>query len=366
MKIPQCNPLASYLSQKEDIDKAISNVFDKGNFILGEEVANFENEFANYIGIKYGVGVGSGTEALHIALRACGIGPGDEVITVSHTAVATVAAIELCGATPVLVDIRLDSYTIDTDQLTKAITKKTKAIMPVHLYGLPADIEEIMSIANRFGLHVIEDCAQAHGAIYKNIRAGAWGHIGAFSFYPTKNLGAFGDGGAIVTNDEKIAQKCRSLREYGWHERYISSEKGWNTRLDELQAAILRVKLRSLDNANNKRRDIANKYSQNLGNAGIVIPIESPDKHHVYHQYVIRCTERDRLRRHLLGKDIGTLIHYPVPIHLQPAYIGKIKCPFPLTVTENVRNEILSLPIFPDLTFAHVDYIASAILELKQ
>ncbi len=366
MKIPQCNPLASYLSQKEDINEAISNVFNKGIFILGEEVANFENEFAHYTGVKYGVGVGSGTEALHIALRACGIGPGDEVITVSHTAVATIAAIELSGAIPVLVDIRLDSYTIDTDQLTKAITKKTKAIIPVHLYGLPADIEEIMSIANRFGLHVIEDCAQAHGAMYKDIRAGAWGHIGAFSFYPTKNLGAFGDGGAIVTNDEKMAQKCRSLREYGWHERYISSEKGWNTRLDELQAAILRVKLQSLDNGNNRRREIANKYNQNLRNTGTIIPTENQDKYHVYHQYVIRHTERDRLRRHLISKDIGTLIHYPVPIHMQPAYINKIKCPFPLTVTEIVKNEILSLPMFPDLTFAQVDYIVSAILEFKE
>jgi dTDP-4-amino-4,6-dideoxygalactose transaminase len=366
MKIPQCNPVASYLSNKEGIDRAISGVFKKGVFILGEEVTGFETEFSNYIGTKYAVGVGSGTEALHIALRACGIGHGDQVITVSHTAVATVAAIELCGAVPVLVDIRPDNYTIDIDQLTKAITNKTKAIMPVHLYGLPADIEEIVSIANRFGLNVIEDCAQAHGAMYKNILVGAWGHIGAFSFYPTKNLGAFGDAGAIVTNDEKIAQKCRSLREYGWRERYISSEKGWNTRLDELQAAILRVKLQALDRANNRRREIANKYSETLRNSGITIPVENRDKYHVYHQYVIRHTKRDSLRRHLLNKDIGTLIHYPVPIHLQPAYVGKINCPFPLTVTEAVKNEILSLPIFPDLTFAQVDYIVSAILEFKE
>jgi len=259
------NPLLlSYQEHKEEIDAAISRVLESGWYILGEEVRSFEKEFSKYIGVNHGIGVGNGTDAITLALKACGIGPGDEVITVSHTAVATVAAIELSGATPVLIDISPDTYTLDPDHLKEAITPKTKAVLPVHLYGHPADMDRIIPIAEEHDLYVIEDCAQSHGSIHHRKKTGSLGDIAAFSFYPTKNLGAIGDGGMVVTDDANLAEQVRLLRQYGWKERNKSSIPGLNSRLDEVQAAILRVKLQYLDSENLRRRSIANIYKQRL------------------------------------------------------------------------------------------------------
>ena len=344
------NPHAQYKAHKTEIDAAIHRVLDQGWYILGEETRAFESEFAAYIGVAHSIGVGSGTEALHVALAACGIGPGDEVITVSHTAVATVAAIELTGATPVLVDIEPDYFTLDPDKLEAAISPRTKAIIPVHLYGQPADLRPIMEIARRHSLRLIEDCAQAHGALYGGQRVGSWGDIACFSFYPTKNLGALGDGGMVVTNDHALAQRARLLREYGWAERYVSYIPGWNSRLDEVQAAILRVKLRYLDAENAIRARRAQEYNQALRGTGLVTPRPRPDATHVYHLYVARCTQRDELKSWLEARGVGALIHYPVPIHLQPAYRGRLHGGEDLPETERAAQEALSLPIYPELS----------------
>lgn len=366
MKIPQSNPRAGYLALRREIDAAMARVIDKGIYILGSEVCLFEKEFASYIGVDHGIGTGSGTEALHLALTACGAGSGDEVITASHTAVATVAAIGLCGAVPVLVDVNPETFTIDAKQAEAAITAKTKAIVPVHLYGQPADTAEILAAGQKHGIPVIEDCAQSHGASYGNRKTGAWGTCAAFSFYPTKNLGAFGDAGMVVTNDRTCAEKCRSLREYGWRERYISAEPGWNTRLDELQAAVLRVKLPHLDKANMKRQKIARRYDHGLG-AAVAAPRTAPNRTHVYHQYVVRHAQRDRLREYLATeKSIGTLVHYPIPVHLQPAYAGRVRVPFPLENTETIAREIVSLPMFPELTAGETDDVIKAVVHFKQ
>ena len=281
------NPKAQYLEHQAEIDEAIAHVLEKGRYILGEEVLSFEEEFATYIGVDHGIGVGNCTDAIHLALRACGIGIGDEVITVSHTAVATVAAIELAGATPVLVDIEPDFYTIDPGQLQKAISPKTKAIIPVHLYGQSADLEAVLKIAKQHNLRVIEDCAQATGALYKNRRIGSFGDLACFSFYPTKNLGAFGDGGMVVCNESKLAKKVKCLREYGWDESRISQFAGVNSRLDELQAAVLRVKLPYLDEDNSKRRKLAKLYDQGL--SGLLLPKIRAEAIPVYHLYEARC-----------------------------------------------------------------------------
>ena len=375
--IPCANPKAQYLSYRDEINSAIQNVLDSGWYILGNEVQLFEEEFARYIGVIRGIGVGSGTEALHLALCACGIGHGDEVITVSHTAVATVAAIELAGATPVLVDIDPDFYTIDPEKIESAITSHTKAIIPVHIYGHPADMDPIVEIAEKHNLKVIEDCAQAHGAIYysgqmseirgqKNKeshssintanpikkyprKVGTLGDMGCFSFYPTKNLGALGDGGMVVTNNEKLAEKAKLLHEYGWAERYVSHITGWNTRLDEIQAAILRVKLKHLDEDNSKRVRIAELYSKELEACDIILPKQRKDSAHVYHLYVIRSERRDALLIFLKEKGIGVSIHYPVPVHLQPAYTH-LQARDKLPETEKITKEIISLPIYPELS----------------
>jgi dTDP-4-amino-4,6-dideoxygalactose transaminase len=360
--VPQTDPKAGYLAHRAEIDAAIQRVLDSGRYILGREVEAFEQTFAAYVGVRYGIGVGSGTEALHLALRAYGIGTGDEVITVSHTAVATVAAIELCGATPVLVDIDLNAYTMDPSRIESAITKCTKAILPVHLYGHPADMESIMAIARHYGLWVIEDCAQSHGAVYRGRKAGAWGHAAAFSFYPTKNLGAIGDGGMVVTNDSGSAEQVRLLREYGWRQRHVSDFPGLNSRLDELQAAILSVKLRYLDEENQKRRDLAKIYEEILSATSIILPTSPPGTRHVYHQYVVRSANRDALKEFLADKGIGTAIHYPVPVHKQPAYQGRLRCAGSMATTETVAGEILSLPMYSELTFEQISQVAEVIV----
>jgi dTDP-4-amino-4,6-dideoxygalactose transaminase len=352
------NPRAQYESHRAEIDEAIRRVLENGRYILGDEVIAFEREFADYVGVQFAVGVGSGTEALHLALAACGVGSGDEVITVAHTAVATVAAIELCGARPVFVDIEPDYFTLDANQLEDAITSRTKAIIPVHLYGQPTDLGAIIAIAQRYGIRVVEDCAQAHGAMYCDRRLGSWGDIACFSFYPTKNLGAIGDGGAVVTNDPQLAERVRSLREYGWStERNVSHMTGWNSRLDELQAAILRVKLHYLDADNDRRRRIADLYDALLRDSDLVLPRRRADATHVFHLYVVRSGERDDLLLRLKAGGVGASIHYP-PVHLQPAYQGRVRGAGKLTNTERAAKEILSLPIYPELTDAEIEKVA--------
>jgi dTDP-4-amino-4,6-dideoxygalactose transaminase len=331
MKTPQCDPRANYLAHKAEIDAAIARVLENGRYILGPEVDAFEREFADYLGVAHVVGVANGTDALTIALRACGV--RGRVATVSHTAVATVAAIESAGATPVLVDIDPVTFTIDCDQLERV---EAEAVIPVHLYGHPCDMPRIMEIARRRGMKVIEDCAQSHGHA-----TGAWGHAAAYSFYPTKNLSAIGDGGAIATNDASVAERARLLRQYGWKDRYVSDIAGTNSRLDELQAAILRVKLRYLDEGNARRREIATAYSRVVSGA----PADHPG--HVYHQYVVRSKNRDALQARLRDHGIGTLIHYPVPVHLQPAYRHAEHLGLPCT--EQIVREILSLPMYPEI-----------------
>jgi len=362
ISILPCNPKANYLAHKTEIDSVITRVLDSGRYCLGREVAAFEKEFASFIGVDYAVGVGSGTEALHLALRACGIGIGDEVLTVSHTAVATVAAIEICGATPVMVDIDPRTYTLDPDRLQAAITPRTRAILPVHLYGHPADLSPIIDIARRHELKVIEDCAQAHGAIYRGRRVGSWGDIAAFSFYPTKNLSALGDGGIVVTSDASLSEKVDLLRQYGWRQRYVSEIIGINSRLDELQAAMLRIKLRYLDEENEKRRSLAAIYDEILSGTEIRIPTASAEITHVYHQYVLEADNRDHLRDFLREKGINTMIHYPVPIHLQPAYVRRLRCADPMHHTEKAAGRILSLPIYPELPLQHTTYVARKII----
>jgi dTDP-4-amino-4,6-dideoxygalactose transaminase len=355
------NPQAQYQAYQAGIDAAVARVFHRGRYILGEEVRAFESEFAAFVGVGHGVGVGSGTEALHLALAACQIGPGDEVITVAHTAVATVAAIELTGATPVLVDIDPVTYTLDPALLERAVTARTKAVIPVHLYGQPADLAPILEIARRRRLRVIEDCAQAHGATYQGRPVGAWGDLGCFSFYPTKNLGALGDGGLVVTDDPDLARRARLLREYGWAERYVSHLRGWNSRLDEVQAAILRVKLAGLAADNRARVRRAQTYDEGLGRCSLVLPRVRAGAGHVYHLYAVRSPQRDRLQAHLQAAEIGSLIHYPVPIHLQAAYQGRLPGREGLPRTEEVAREILSLPIYPELPMDDLHRVIAAV-----
>ncbi len=349
-------PLANYLAHAGEIDQAVRRVLGSGRYILGQETAAFEREFAGYLGAGHAVGAGNGTDALHLALKACGIEVGDGVITVSHTAVATVAAIELAGALPILADIDPATYTMSPLSLERVLEtaagRRARVVIPVHLYGHPADMDGIGEIAGRRGLMVIEDCAQAHGATLHGRRLGCFGRAAAFSFYPTKNLGAMGDGGAMVTADLAVAERARSLREYGWRERYVSATGGgFNTRLDELQAAILRVKLPYLDEENERRRALAAVYRQGLAGKGIALPETRPDATHVYHQYVVRTGRRDSLRAFLRENGVETGIHYPVPVHLQPAYVGRLASdPAGLPQTEQAAREVLSLPMHPHLT----------------
>lgn len=344
------NPKAQYQAHQNEIDEAIRRVLEQGRYILGEEVKSFEAEFASFVGVAHGIGVSSGTDALHVALGACEIGAGDEVITVAHTAVATVAAIELAGATAVLVDIEPDFFTIDPAKLRAVITERTRAIIPVHIYGQPANLDPIIEIARERNLLVIEDCAQAHGAVYRNKRVGSWGDIACFSFYPTKNLGAIGDGGLVVTDNSRFAERARLLREYGWAERYVSHFVGWNSRLDEIQAAILRVKLRFLDSDNEARRRIARKYCDRLATLNLGLPQTRADVIHAFHLFVVRAARRDALQAYLKEKGIGALVHYPVPVHQQPAYQGRLKGSENLPETERAAREILSLPMYPELS----------------
>lgn len=368
--ILQTNPKASYLACKSEIDSGIHEVLDSGWYILGQEVEAFEQEFAAYIGVNHAIGVANGTDALEISLRACNIGIGDAVITVSHTAVATVAAIELVGATPILVDIDPITFTLDVNSLEAIIQEvqqnanfgKLKAIIPVHLYGHPVNMAAILEVAERYGLYIIEDCAQSHGATIQGRKTGSWGHLAAFSFYPTKNLGALGDGGAVTTNQKDLAEKVVCLRQYGWRERFISDIPGMNTRLDPLQAAILRVRLRYLDQENQQRQYIAQFYDQFLANLPLQLPHKVGNIDHVYHQYVIQVQSRDGMRKFLSENSIGTAIHYPAPVHLQPAYQGKsIMGSQGLPITEQISPHILSLPMHAYLKDEEVETICEQV-----
>jgi dTDP-4-amino-4,6-dideoxygalactose transaminase len=366
--IPQSSPKAGYLAHRKEIDAAIRRVLDSGWYILGPEVAGFEREFAAYLGASYALGVASGTDALQLALRAVGVGPGDAVLTVSHTATATVAAIELIGALPIFVDIEPRFFTMEPNALEETLRERDrtlqprpKAVVPVHLYGHPCDMTAIMEIADRYDLRVVEDCAQSHGARWRGRMTGTWGHAAAFSFYPTKNLGALGDGGAVITNDSAVAERIRMLREYGWRERYISAIPGDNSRLDEIQAAILRAKLPYLDRDNARRIQIAREYDDALHDlSDLMLPQTNTEAEHVFHQYVVRTRKRDALQTYLRERGIGTLIHYPVPIHKQPAY-ARYTGEKPLTDTDAAADAVLSLPLYPELTDAAVSTITQTI-----
>ncbi len=369
MPIPFFDLKQQYASIKEEIDAATQRVYSSGWFILGPETEAFEKEFADYIGVKHCIGVNSGTDALHLAIRALGIGKGDEVITVPNTAVATVAAIEMAGATPVFSDVLQDSMTMDPDSFAAVITSKTRAVIPVHLFGQSAALDPIIGIARQYKLAVIEDCAQAHGAMYQGQRVGSFGDVACFSFYPTKNLGAFGDGGAIVTDDPRLAEKIKLLRQYGWRARYESEIAGVNTRLDELQAAILRVKLQHLPSWTKARRERAALYHELLPNQRVLAPIEMAYGTHVYHLYVVQCDEargasRDYLALFLKEREIGTAIQYPTPIHLQLAY-QSLAPQGSLPVAEQLAHEILSLPLYPELSLDDVRTVADAIREFE-
>lgn len=356
-KIPFTDLSGQYHSIKDDVDSAIKEVLDSGWYILGKKVELFEENFATYCHARYGIGVANGTDAIHLALLACGIRKGDEVITVSNTATPTVLAITYTGAKPVFVDIDPEYYTIDINKIEENITEKTKAILPVHLYGQPADMQPITEMAQKYELKVIEDACQAHGAEYKGKKVGALGDVGCFSFYPTKNLGGYGDGGMAVTNNEELDEKLRMLRNYGMKKQYHSLIKGFNSRLDELQAAVLDVKLKKLDELNQKRRRNARIYDRLLEN--VVKPVEKEYSKHVYHLYVIRCSDRDEMQKKLTDAGVGTLIHYPVPVHKQEAF-GEFKN-ISLLFTEKYSNEILSLPMHPDLKEEQIRYVSDLI-----
>ena len=366
LRIPQTDPRAAYLAQRTEIDAVIARVLDGGAYILGADVEGFEKRFADFIGVAHAIGVASGTDAIELALRACGIGAGDLVFTVSHTAVATVAAIERAGATPVLIDIEPGTYTMAPRELLRALERpppgRPAAILPVHIYGQPAELSGLAEIAQAHGLRLIEDCAQSHGALYRGKPAGSFGDVGCFSFYPTKNLGALGDGGMVVTSDPALATALRELREYGWRERFISARSGINSRLDAIQAAVLGVKLGFLATDNACRQAIAARYDAGLSGLPVVLPARRPDAAHVFHQYVIRVTERDALRAHLGATGIGTGIHYPFPVHQQPAYRTHLACgPSGLGVTERAAPQILSLPIYPQLSAEAADRVVAEI-----
>jgi dTDP-4-amino-4,6-dideoxygalactose transaminase len=365
--IPQSDPGAAYRAQRHEIDAAIARVLTGGWYILGEEVAGFEAEFARYIGTKHGIGVANGTDALVLALRALAVGREDYVITVAHTAVATVAAIELAGARPLLIDIDPASYTMDAAALARVLAAppgRIAAIIPVHLYGQPADLRAILPLARERGIPVIEDCAQCHGALFGDRRAGSLGDIGCFSLYPTKNLGALGDGGVIVTADDALAERLRALREYGWRARYVSDISGMNSRLDEIQAAVLRVKLRALDHGNARRQAIAAAYDAGFAGLALNPPWRRPGASHVFHQYVVRTPQRDRLRDALKVRSIGANVHYPVPVHLQPAYHGRIALdPAGLPESEAAAGAVLSLPMYPQLEDDGVARVIAAVRE---
>ena len=361
MKIPFVDLQSQYKSIKEEIQPAINEVLNRGDFVLGQAVRDFEAAFADYCGVDHVVGVDSGYSALELILFGYDLGPGDEVITAANTFAATVFAIQNCGATPVLVDIDPATYNMDPKLVAAAITPATKAIMPVHLYGHPVDMDPIMALAEKHNLLVIEDAAQAHGARYKGRRAGSLGHAAGFSFYPGKNLGAYGDGGAVATNDAKLAEKVRLLRNLGMPVKYTHAIRGFNRRLDSMQAAVLNVKLKYIDEWNASRREAAANYERLLSSLPITTPETAVYAEPVHHLYVVRLQNRAALQEALQAVGVATGLHYPIPVHMQPAFadLGYEHGDFPLT--EQYAEEILSLPIFPELDEAAVTYVVEQI-----
>jgi dTDP-4-amino-4,6-dideoxygalactose transaminase len=363
VNVPFVDLSAQYQSIRDEIDEAMLAVVASSQFILGDQVRLFEDEFAAYCGVKYAVGVDSGTSALELILRALRVGPGDEVITAANTFIATVLAILATGARPVLVDVDPLTYNVSISGIEEAITPRTRVIIPVHLYGQPADMDQILELADQHGLAMVEDACQAHGARYKGNRAGSFSDAAAFSFYPAKNLGCYGDGGIVVTNSEEVAQGVRMLRNYGEREKYVHVVRGYNHRLDALQAAVLRVKLRYLDKWNAARRANARQYRQLLAGNRVVLPFEADYAEHVYHLYVVRTAQRDALRSYLGQQGIATGIHYPVPIHLQEACKDLDYKFGDFPVTEQYAGEVLSLPMYPELDAAQISDVAESILD---
>lgn len=359
--IPFLDLKAQYLSIKPEIDTAVLKILESTQFVLGEEVAAFESDFAAYCGTSHAIAVNSGTSALHLALLAAGVGPGDEVITIPFTFVATVSAIGYTGATAVFVDIDPRSFTMDPAQLEAAITPRTKAIVPVHLYGQMADMNAILAIANRHGIPVIEDACQAHGAEYHGSRAGSLGVSGCFSFYPGKNLGAYGEGGIVVTSNDEHAKKIRMLRDWGQEKRYHHVMKGFNYRMDGIQGAVLRVKLRYLEQWTESRRSHARQYDALLRDSNVETPKELPGRRHVYHIYAVRTADRDGLARLLQADGVQTGLHYPIPVHLQEAHrdLGYKRGDFPQS--EAAADQVLSLPMFPELSPSRIEQVATAV-----
>jgi dTDP-4-amino-4,6-dideoxygalactose transaminase len=364
MNIPFLDLKIQYKQIEEEIIPMITSAMANGAFVGGEQVACFEKEFAEFCDSAYCVGVNSGTDALRFALMAMGVGHGDEVITVSNTFIATTEAISQVGARPVFVDIHPDTCNMDVSKVEEKITKNTKAIIPVHLYGQPADMDTILKIAQKNSIAVIEDACQAHGAEYKNKKTGSIGSVGCFSFYPGKNLGAFGEGGAVVTRDESVAQKIRMIRDHGQKKKYLHDLEGYNGRLDAIQAGVLRIKLKRLNQWNSARRKNAAYYNELITEIpSITLLIEAEFSHSVYHLYVILLDDRDGLEKFLDSKGISTGLHYPLPLHLQKAYqhLGYKKGDFP--VTEHIAERLLSLPMFPELTRKQIEYVVESIKE---
>jgi len=365
MNVPFIDFSEQYQTIKNRIDKGLKDVFEKGNFILGEEEKAFEAQFAQYCDTKYAVGVNSGTDALYLALGALDISVGDEVIIPTYTFIATALCISYTGAKPVFIDIEEETYNIDPKRLEETITDKTKAIIPVHLYGQPANMDEIASIAKKHNIAIVEDACQAHGATYKGKKTGSLGDIGCFSFYPTKSLGAFGDGGMVVTNNDEVNQKIQMLRDYGRKDRYEHKIKGYNSRLDTVQAVILSAKLEYLDEWNRMRNVHANHYCQLLREIpGITIPLVTENRTHVFQTFAVRVPNRDKICEAMKKRGVSVLIHYPIPIHLQQAYsdLGYQKGDFP--VSEKIAGEILSLPMFPHISKEQIEYVSTSLKEL--
>jgi dTDP-4-amino-4,6-dideoxygalactose transaminase len=362
-KIPLIDLSRQYFSIKEEVDEVVARVIERGAFTLGPELESFEENFAQYCGTKFAIGVGCGTEALHLSLKALGVGQGDEVITVPNTFVATVEAILMCDARPVFVDVDERTYNLDVSQLERALTERTKAIIPVHLYGQPAEMDEIIEFAKGYGLKVVEDACQAHGARYKGKRVGSWGDAGCFSFFPSKNLGAFGDGGIVVTDSKEVAEKIKRLRHHGHLDKFTHLEPGFCSRLHNLQAAVLNVKLSYLDEWNRRRQRLSALYTRLLDELLVKTPLIHGRAEHVFHLFVIRVKKRDLVRRFLEEKGIQTGIHYPIPIHLQPAYkdLGYREGSFP--VAETLAKQIISLPLFPEMREEEVGTVVHAFKE---
>ncbi len=362
MKVPLLDLSRQHAQLRKEIERAIRRVIDEGAFCGGPFVEEFETRFAAFCGAKYAIGVGSGTSALWMSLRGLDVGPGDSVITVPNTFIATAEAISMTGATPVFIDIDPQTHTMDPRKLEQAITPQTKAIIPVHLYGHPADMAAIMQIARAHGIPVVEDACQAHGALHREQIAGAMGTAGCFSFYPSKNLGAFGEAGAILTSDEALCERLRACRNHGQTQRDCHSMVGWNGRMDGIQAAVLTTKLRHLPEFIQGRRNCAERYNKGLADTGgVICPAESPHVRHVYHVYAIRTPERKALISELTAAGIGCRVHYPMPIHLQPAYasLGYGLGAFP--VAEQASREILSLPIYPEMPHSHLRHVVDVV-----